>query len=101
MGLFIGLFFIAVIGLFIVSGIFREEIQATFERDPAATNFFEVVLTYSGLHALIFYRIAHRLHLWKIPFLPRFISQIGRSVTGIEIHPGARIGKRFFIDRPC
>ena len=83
---------------FVISGFFREEIQATFERDPAATNFFEVVLTYPGLHAIIFHRIAHRLYLLKVPFFPRYISQLARSFTGIEIHPAARIGKRFFID---
>lgn len=90
--------FIFLITLFITAGLFREEIQAAFERDPAATNFFEVVLTYSGLHALIFHRMAHPLFLWKIPFLPRFISQVGRALTGIEIHPGAKIGRRCFID---
>ena len=94
----LGFLFIFVVTLFVIAGLFREEIQAAFDRDPAATNFFEVILTYSGLHALVFYRIAHRLHFWKIPFLPRFISQLGRAFTGIEIHPGAKIGRRFFID---
>ena len=98
MGFLLEFLFIAVVVLFIIAGIFREEIQAAFDRDPAATNFFEVLLTYSGLHALVFYRIAHSLHLWKVPFFPRLISQIGRFFTGIEIHPGAKIGKRFFID---
>lgn len=90
------LVFIAI--LFAISALFRGEIQATFERDPAATNYLEVLLTYSGLHALIYHRIAHRLYLWKLPFFPRWISQAARSLTGIEIHPGARIGKKFFID---
>jgi len=94
----IGILFVFIVGLFIIAGIFREEVQAAFERDPAATNFFEVVLTYSGLHALIIHRITHQLYLWKIPFFPRFLSQLGRSLTGIEIHPGATIGKRCFID---
>lgn len=93
-----GLLFLVAAFLFLVSVLFREEIQAAFERDPAATNFIEVLLTYSGLHALILHRFTHRLHLWKIPFFPRFLSQVGRSFTGIEIHPGATIGKRCFID---
>ncbi len=90
------LVFIAI--LFAISVLFRGEIQATFERDPAATNYLEVLLTYSGLHALIYHRIARRLYLWKLPFFPRWISQVARSLTGIEIHHGARIGKKFFID---
>ena len=77
---------------------FRSEIKASLNRDPAATNAFEVLLTYSGLHALMFHRAARRLLEWKVPILPRLISQIGRGLTGIEIHPGARIGKGFFID---
>ena len=82
----------------VVSLLFRKEIKATFERDPAATNLPEVLLTYSGLHAIIFYRIAHSIHQAKIPFTPRFISQFGKWVTGIEIHPGATIGNGLFID---
>ncbi len=78
--------------------LFRKEIMATFERDPAATNFLEVLLTYSGLHALIFYKISHRLLKMRIPFLPRWLSQVGRFFTGIEIHPGAEIGNSLFID---
>jgi serine O-acetyltransferase len=75
-----------------------DDIDVIFEKDPAARNIFEV-LTYQGLHALVLHRIAHKLYTWRIPFVPRLISQIGRIVTGgIEIHPGARIGKRFFID---
>lgn len=78
--------------------IFRKEIKATFERDPAAANIIEVLLLYSGLHALILYRIAHALHVMKVPFLPRMLSQVGRFFTGIEIHPGAKIGDGLFID---
>lgn len=78
--------------------VLRREINATFERDPAATNYLEVLLTYSGLHALIFYRISHALLKMHIPFLPRWISQVGRFFTGIEIHPGAQIGRGLFID---
>jgi len=84
--------------LVIVSLFFKKTIKATFERDPAATNFLEVLLTYSGLHALILYRISHRLHKMKIPFFPRFISQSAKFFTGVEIHPGAEIGEGFFID---
>ncbi|MGB3056993.1 MAG: serine O-acetyltransferase, partial [Candidatus Omnitrophota bacterium] len=68
------------------------------ERDPAASNYAEVIFTYSGLHALMFYKAAHTLRKWKVPFMPRFLSQFGKWITGIEIHPGAEIGKGFFID---
>ncbi len=78
--------------------LFRKEVASIPARDPAATNYFEILLTYSGLHAIIFYRIARALLNMKIPFLPRWLSQFGRFFTGIEIHPGARIGQRFFID---
>lgn len=93
--LFIGL---PVLGLLISGLFFKKEIKAAFERDPAATNYFEVLLTYSGLHAIILYRVAHSLHQKKWPFLPRFISQAAKFLTGIEIHPGASIGEGFFID---
>ena len=94
---------IAIIGIVILFWIsaavlFRKEISAVFERDPAAANFLEVLMTYSGLHAMIFYRISHRLSKMHIPFLPRWISQLGRFFTGIEIHPGAEIGASLFID---
>ncbi len=75
-----------------------DDIDVIFEKDPAARNIFEVA-TYQGLHALLLHRLAHRLYQAHMPFLPRLISQFARVVTGgIEIHPGARIGKRFFID---
>ncbi len=76
----------------------KEDIQVIFDEDPAATNILEVILCYPGLHALIAYRIAHRLYKWHIPILPRIISYITRIITGIEIHPAAIIGRRFFID---
>lgn len=76
----------------------RKEIQAIFERDPAAGGYLEVLLTYSGLHALLFYRISHALYRIRVPFLSRWISQVGRFFTGIEIHPGATIGNGLFID---
>ena len=82
----------------LIAFFFGKEIKAIFERDPAATSFFEVLLTYSGLHALIFYKITHGLRQMKVPFFPRYISQLGKFFTGIEIHPGAVIGKSFFID---
>ena len=89
----------AVIAFFVIVGVvFQKEVKACFERDPAAVNFIEVLLTYSGLHAMISHRIAHRLRRMKVPFLPRLMSQITRSITGIEIHPGAKIGTGFFID---
>lgn len=72
-------------------------IRTIFERDPAAANIFEVFL-YQGLWAMFFHRIAHFLYSIHIPILPRLISQISRLLTMIEIHPGARVGKRFFID---
>jgi serine O-acetyltransferase len=76
----------------------REEIDATLARDPAARSRLEVVLCYPGFHALLFHRLAHWLWLRHWHLAGRFISHIGRLLTGIEIHPGARIGKRLFID---
>ena len=76
----------------------REDIQVVFEKDPAARSSLEVILTYSGLHAVWAHRIAHKLFKRKWFFLARVISQISRFFTGIEIHPGAQIGRRFFID---
>jgi serine O-acetyltransferase len=76
----------------------REDIAAVLERDPAASSVFEVVLLYSGLHALWWWRIHHWLWLHGMHFLARFLSQFTRWITGIEIHPGAQIGRRFFID---
>jgi len=76
----------------------REDVQSVLDRDPAARNVFEVLLCYPGLHAVWTHRITHRL--WKADFklLARWISQIARTMTGIEIHPGATIGRNFFID---
>jgi serine O-acetyltransferase len=76
----------------------KSDIQAVFDRDPAARSVFEVVLTYSGLHAIWLHRIAHALHNKKRFLLARIISQMNRFFTGIEIHPGAKIGKGLFID---
>src|SRR6476469_6369924 len=76
----------------------RQDLQAVFDRDPAATSAIEVLFTYAGFHALLAYRMSHWLSIHHIPFLPRVISQIARILTGIEIHPSAIIGKGFFID---
>ncbi|OLB03446.1 MAG: serine O-acetyltransferase [Nitrospirae bacterium] len=76
----------------------RDDLAVVFERDPAATNRLEVILTYAGFHALIAYRLAHWLHVWGVPSLPRLVSQVARLFTGVEIHPAAKIGRGFFID---
>ena len=76
----------------------REDIRVVFERDPAAKSVFEVILAYPGLHAIWIHRIAHRFYRWRLYTVARLISHIGRFLTGIEIHPGAKIGRRFFID---
>ena len=76
----------------------KEDIKVIYDNDPAAKNILEVLLCYPGLHALICYRLAHRLYKWHIPLIPRIISYIARIFTGIEIHPAAQIGRRFFID---
>lgn len=76
----------------------KEDIDTVFDQDPAARSYFEVILTYSGLHAIWAHRIANALYKRKFYFLARLISQVSRFFTGIEIHPGATIGRRFFID---
>lgn len=76
----------------------KEDVEVVFEQDPAARRVLEVVLTYSGLHAIWSHRIAHALFKRKLFFLARVVSQVSRFFTGIEIHPGAKIGRRFFID---
>jgi serine O-acetyltransferase len=77
---------------------FVEDIQSVFDRDPAARNTFEIITCYSGVQAMLFYRLTHRLWLLKLKWLSRFISMLARWITGVEIHPGAVIGRRFFID---
>jgi serine O-acetyltransferase len=86
------------IGIIWIIAAFSDEIKSTKERDPAANSTFEILLTYAGLHALILHRIAHSIHAMKIPFIPRWISQFNRWLTGIEIHPAASIGMGLFID---
>jgi serine O-acetyltransferase len=76
----------------------REDIDSVFHRDPAARNAWEVITCYPGFHAIVIHRVSHRLWLMGFKWLARFISHIGRWLTGIEIHPGARIGRRLFID---
>jgi len=77
---------------------FYADIRAAQKRDPAAKSFLEIILLYPGLHALVYHRIAHALYKIRLFFLARLLSQGCRFFTGIEIHPGAKIGKRFFID---
>jgi serine O-acetyltransferase len=77
---------------------FREDIQTVFSKDPAARNVIEVLFLYPGLHALWCHRVAHWLWKHKLRFFARLFSHYSRMLTGIEIHPGARIGRRFFID---
>ena len=90
--------------LIVVGGVgwvlasFQPELKACFERDPAARNLIEVLLTYSGLHAIICHRVAHALEIMKVPVAPRLIMTFARWVTGIEIHPDATIGRGLFID---
>ena len=74
------------------------DLNAAIERDPAATCKLEVLLLYPGFHAVLAYRIAHGLRRIRIPFLPKLISMLARALTGIEIHPGAVIGRGLFID---
>jgi serine O-acetyltransferase len=76
----------------------REDIDCVFERDPAARTVFEVLTCYPGIHAIFLHRINHRLWQWGLKWPARFFSTLARWLTGIEIHPGASIGRRFFID---
>jgi serine O-acetyltransferase len=78
--------------------VIREQFETIFREDPAAKSKLEIILCYPGFHAILLHRAAHRLFEANIPILPRFISQISRFLTGIEIHPGATIGRRCFID---
>jgi len=76
----------------------REQITTVLNEDPAAKSVIEIFLCYPGFHAILAHRVAHKLYCWRVPLLPRLISQISRFFTQIEIHPGATIGRRFFID---
>jgi serine O-acetyltransferase len=76
----------------------KEQVDTIFREDPAARSVIEILLCYPGFHAVLLHRLAHRLHCMRFRLIARVISQFGRAVTGIEIHPGAKIGRRFFID---
>ncbi|MCG6137940.1 MAG: serine O-acetyltransferase [Nostoc sp. LLA-1] len=76
----------------------KDDLKIILQRDPAARNYIEILLFYPGLYAIICYRIAHWLYSYKFPLLPRLISHLSRLFTGIEIHPGAKIGKGVFIN---
>ena len=76
----------------------KEQVDTIFHEDPAAKSVIEILLCYPGFHAILAHRLAHRLYKAGVPLIPRVISQISRFFTGIEIHPGAAIGRRFFID---
>lgn len=96
----ISLIIISIIVVFfaVIYILFSGDIKAVKERDPAAKSALEVLLLYPGLHALMAYRVSHKLWQWKVPLVPRWVSQSTRFFTGIEIHPGAAIGRNFFID---
>jgi serine O-acetyltransferase len=76
----------------------RDQIETIFREDPAAKSVVEILTCYPGFHAVIAHRLAHKLYRWHVPLVPRIVSQISRFFTQIEIHPGATIGRRFFID---
>jgi serine O-acetyltransferase len=76
----------------------KEQFDTIFREDPAAKSVLEIFLCYPGFHAILAHRLAHELYKLGVPLLPRFLSQLSRALTGIEIHPGAKIGRRFFID---
>lgn len=102
MAFFINILLI-LLGLIILKNIliaifFFSDIKAAQKKDPAAKGFIEVLLLYQGLHALVAYRVGHIFYRLRFFFVARFISQVARFATGIEIHPGAKIGERFFID---
>jgi serine O-acetyltransferase len=79
-------------------GVLDEDIRAAYEGDPAATGYDEVIFCYPGFRALMIQRIAHELHLLEVPWLPRIMTEYAHRLTGIDIHPGAQIGRNFFID---
>ncbi len=81
-----------------MSSSFRRYIQSIRERDPAAHSTFEILTAYPGVHAVALHRLSHALWRWRLRWFARMLSHIGRWVTGVEIHPGARLGRRFFID---
>lgn len=92
------LFGLYLIKMSLIAIFFFNEIRTAQKRDPASKSFLEILFLYQGLHALVSYRVAHFLYAMHLFFLARFLSQISRFATGIEIHPGAKIGKDFFVD---
>ena len=96
--LLVVLFVLIVAKIFAYRVFFPDVIQATMERDPAATSSMAVALSYPGLHVMLYYRLAHKFYGMRMIFIARLITQLGRWLTGIEIHPGAKIGKGLFID---
>ena len=76
----------------------KEQVETIFREDPAAKSVLEIVFCYPGFHAILLHRLAHKFYGWRMRFVARLLSQIGRALTGIEIHPGAKIGRWFFID---
>jgi serine O-acetyltransferase len=92
------LLLLVIIKLILISIFFHDEIKEAQKKDPAAKSFLEVLVLYQGLHAIVCYRAAHFLYKMRLFFPARMFSQCARFFTGIEIHPGAKIGKRLFID---
>ncbi len=92
------IFVLFILNIIFLGFFFYQEIRTAQKKDPAAKSFLEILLLYQGLHALISYRFAHLLYRMHLYFPARLLSQVSRFITGIEIHPGAKIGKRFFID---
>ncbi|MBF0522689.1 MAG: serine O-acetyltransferase [Candidatus Omnitrophica bacterium] len=90
--------FIFFSAILVVAVVFAEEIKSAKEKDPSSKGYLEIILLYPGLHAIIAYRMSHVLWKAKLTFLARALSQLARFLTGVEIHPGAEIGKGFFID---
>ncbi len=81
-----------------IRAMVQTDLQAAYDGDPAATDMAEIIFSYPGLFAITVYRIAHELHLLNVPMLPRIMTEYAHNITGIDIHPGATIGKYFFID---
>jgi len=98
LNIFLFLIVLFIIKICLVSFLFYNEIREAQKKDPAAKSFLEIVLFYQGLHALVSYRAAHFLYNMHLFFIARLVSQLSRFLTGIEIHPGAKIGKSLFID---
>ncbi len=95
----VGIIFVYLVTkIFIYKLFFNDLVRSAMDRDPAATGSLAVILTYAGVQAMVYHRVAHVLFDWRLKFLSRFLSQLARTMTGIEIHPGAKIGKGIFID---